>query len=105
MKNSLRDFESGQWLFGRGTADMKYGHALFVWNCFGIFRKKEVLTEIFFMLRYVAKKQIRRVCFAQFRFSTSLPGKKTIEYEALLLTECYMMEDQAGDQKPVYPIS
>ena len=27
-EDSLKDFKSGEWLFGRGTADMKYGHAL-----------------------------------------------------------------------------
>lgn len=97
-EDTLRDAESGEWLFGRGTADMKYGHAL----CNELLRYyAENPDTIDGNLLYVAvcgeetnsEGMLRAVPFFN-RFAR----ENKLEYKALLLTECYMMEDQAGDK-------
>lgn len=96
-EDSLRDFESGQWLFGRGTADMKYGHAL----CLELLRHFSEEGGIDGNLLYVAvcgEETNSEGMLCAVPFFNEFAREKDIEYEALLLTECYMMEDQAGDQ-------
>lgn len=95
--DSKKDFESGEWLFGRGTADMKYGHAL----CLELLRHFAEEGGIKGNLLYVAvcgEETNSEGMLRAVPFFNAFAQEKQITYEALLLTECYMMEDQANDQ-------
>lgn len=95
-EDSLKDFKSGEWLFGRGTADMKYGHAL----CIELLRHFSEEGGINGKLLYVAvcgEETNSEGMLRAVRFFNELAAEKSLKYTALLLTECYMMEDQAGD--------
>ena len=96
-EDSRKDYESGEWVFGRGTADMKYGHAL----CLELLRHFSEEGGIDGNLLYVAvcgEETNSEGMLRAVPFFNQFAEEKGIEYEALLLTECYMMEDQAGDQ-------
>lgn len=94
--DARRDFESGEWYFGRGTADMKIGHAI----CIELLRYYSEEKKINGNILYVgvcgeetnSEGMLRAVpFFNEFR------AKHGIEYEALLLAECYMVENQTTD--------
>jgi arginine utilization protein RocB len=94
--DSKKDFESGEWLFGRGTADMKYGHAL----CLELLKHFSKEGGINGNLLYVAvcgEETNSEGMLRAVSFFNELAAEKEITYSALLLTECYMMEDQAND--------
>lgn len=95
--DSRKDFESDEWFFGRGTADMKYGHAL----CLELLRYFSEAGGIQGNLLYVAvcgEETNSEGMLRAVPFFNEFAEEKGITYEALLLTECYMMEDQANDR-------
>lgn len=95
-QDSLKDFESGEWLFGRGTADMKYGHAL----CIELLKHFSEEGGIKGKLLYAAvcgEETNSEGMLRAVPFFNELAAEKKLKYTALLLTECYMTEDQAND--------
>ena len=95
-RDSQKDFESGEWLFGRGTADMKYGHAL----CIELLRHFSEQGGIKGKLLYVAvcgEETNSEGMLRAVPFFNKLAEEKNLKYSAFLLTECYMMDDQAND--------
>ena len=95
-EDSKKDFESGEWIFGRGTADMKFGHAM----CLELLRHFSEEGGINGNILYTAVAGEETNSEGMLRavpFFNEFAKEKGIEYEALLLTECYMMEDQAND--------
>lgn len=95
-EDSLKDFESGEWLFGRGTADMKFGHAL----CMELLRHYSESNTLKGNLLYVAvcgEETNSEGMLCAVPFFNELAQEKGLHYKALLLAECYMMEDQAND--------
>ncbi|MCH4007337.1 MAG: M20/M25/M40 family metallo-hydrolase [Eubacterium sp.] len=86
-----KDYESGDWIFGRGTSDMKYGHAL----CLEL-------------LRYYSEKGLKgnivytAVCGEETNsegmlravpFYNEIREKYDLDYQALLMTECYIVDE------------
>lgn len=95
-EDSRKDFESGEWLFGRGTADMKYGHAL----CIELLRHFSEEGGIKGKLLYVAvcgEETNSEGMLRAVTFFNEFAAEKNLKYSAFLLTECYMMDDQAND--------
>ena len=95
-RDSQKDFESGEWLFGRGTADMKYGHAL----CIELLRHFSEEGGLKGKLLYVAvcgEETNSEGMLRAVPFLNELAEEKNLKYSAFLLTECYMMDDQAND--------
>ena len=95
-EDSLKDFESGEWLFGRGTADMKYGHSL----CIELLRHFSEEGGIRGKLLYVAvcgEETNSEGMLGAVPFLNKLAAERNLKYSAFLLTECYMMDDQAND--------
>lgn len=95
-KDSRKDFESGEWLFGRGTADMKYGLAL----CIELLRHFSEDGGIRGKILYVAvcgEETNSEGMHGAVSFLNELALEKNLKYSAFLLTECYMMDDQAND--------
>lgn len=97
-EDSRKDFQSGEWLFGRGTADMKYGHAL----CLELMRHydEEGGDGLNGNLLYAAvcgEETNSEGMLTAIPFFNRFAEEKKLNYTALLLTECCMMEDQAND--------
>lgn len=95
-EDSRRDFESGEWLFGRGTADMKYGLAL----CIELLRHFSEEGGIRGKLLYAAvcgEETNSEGMLCAVPFLNEFAAEKELKYSAFLLTECYMMDDQAND--------
>jgi len=95
-EDSKKDFESGEWLFGRGTADMKFGHAL----CLELLKHYSQEGGINGNILYVAvcgEETNSEGMLRAVSYFNELKEKKGLNYKALLLTECYMMEDQIND--------
>lgn len=96
-EDSRKDYESGEWIFGRGTADMKYGHAL----CLELLRHFAQEGGIDGNLLYVAvcgEETNSEGMLTAVPFFNEFAQEKGVDYDALLLTECYMMDDQANDK-------
>ena len=94
--DSRKDYESGEWIFGRGTADMKFGHAL----CIELLRHFSEEGGIDGNLLYAAvcgEETNSEGMLRAVPFFNEFAKEHGAEYEALLLAECYMMEDQAND--------
>ncbi len=97
--DSQRDFESGEWIFGRGTADMKYGLALCI-ELLRYFSETSEEDSLNGNLLYVAvcgEETNSEGMLGAIPYFNRLADEKGLKYKALLLTECFMTEDQAND--------
>ncbi len=96
---SKKDYESGEWIFGRGTADMKYGLSL----CMELIRHysedgdaPELKGNLLF-LAVAAEETNSEGMLASIPFLNRLAEEKGLRYTAYLLTEPFFTEDPEGD--------
>ena len=97
-EDTRKDWESGDWLFGRGTADMKIGHSL----CLELLRHFSEEGGIDGNLLYVGvpgEETNSEGMLAAIPFFNEFAAEKGLDYEVLLLTECFEVEDMAHDTK------
>ena len=92
-----QDYESGDWLFGRGSADMKFGHALIIelLRHYG-----EDISALSGNLLYVAvcgEETNSEGMLTAAPFLNKLAAERNLHYRALLLIECYLNDDMAHD--------
>lgn len=90
-EESRRDYESGQWYFGRGTADMKIGHALSI----ELLRHYAEEGGISANLLYVAvcgEETNSEGMLAAVDFFNEFGKEKNLKYKVMLLTECFMVD-------------
>lgn len=92
-----QDHESGDWLFGRGSADMKFGHALIIelLRHYG-----EDISALSGNLLYVAvcgEETNSEGMLTAAPFLNKLAAERNLHYRALLLSECYLNDDMAHD--------
>lgn len=92
-----QDHESGDWLFGRGSADMKFGHALIIelLRHYG-----EDISALKGNLLYVAvcgEETNSEGMLTAAPFLNKLAAERSLHYRALLLSECYLNDDMAHD--------
>ena len=92
-----QDYESGDWLFGRGSADMKFGHALIIelLRHYG-----EDISALSGNLLYVAvcgEETNSEGMLTAALFLNKLAAERNLHYRALLLSECYLNDDMAHD--------
>ena len=92
-----QDYESGDWLFGRGSADMKFGHALIIelLRHYG-----EDISALSGNLLYVAvcgEETNSEGMLTAAPFLNKLAVERNLHYRALLLSECYLNDDMAHD--------
>lgn len=97
-EDSLRDYESGEWIFGRGTADMKYGHALCLELLDYYSKNPEEIDGNFLYVAVCGEETNSEGMLRALPFFNDFAKEKNLDYQAFLLTECYMMEDQAKDK-------
>ena len=92
-----QDHESGDWLFGRGSADMKFGHALII----ELLRHySEDISALSGNLLYVAvcgEETNSEGMLTAAPFLNKLAAERNLHYRALLLSECYLNDDMAHD--------
>ncbi len=96
-KECRQDYESGDWLFGRGSADMKFGHALIIelLRHYG-----EDISALSGNLLYVAvcgEETNSEGMLTAALFLNKLAAERNLHYRALLLSECYLNDDMAHD--------
>ena len=92
-----QDYESGDWLFGRGSADMKFGHALIIelLRHYG-----EDISALSGNLLYVAvcgEETNSEGMLTAAPFLNKLAAERNLHYRGLLLSECYLNDDMAHD--------
>lgn len=88
---SRADLESGEWIFGRGTADMKIGHALSM----ELMRHYGEEGGIRGNLLYVAvcgEETNSEGMLAAVPFFNRFAEEKGLKYKVMLLTECFMVD-------------
>lgn len=96
---SKNDRDSGEWIFGRGTADMKYGISL----CMELIRHYSEdddapeLTGNLLFLAVASEETNSEGMLASIPFLNRLTEEKGLKYTAYLLTEPFITEDQEGD--------
>lgn len=90
--DSLRDLESGEWLFGRGVADMKFGIALKV-ELMREFSKLENFEGNILFLGVPGEESNSEGMLGAAKYLAELQREKGYEYIALLLPEPYMFAD------------
>ena len=104
--DSRKDLASGEWIFGRGTADMKFGHAL----CIELMRHFDEETRkaaesgaeppLKGNLLYVAvcgEETNSEGILQAVSFLNDFAREKGVHYKAFLLTECFMSDDPSRD--------
>jgi arginine utilization protein RocB len=97
-EDTLRDYESGEWIFGRGTADMKYGHALCLELLDHYSKNPDDIDGNLLYVAVCGEETNSEGMLRAIPFFNEFAKEKKLDYEAFLLTECYMMEDQARDK-------
>lgn len=90
--DARRDHESGQWYFGRGTADMKFGHALAI----ELLRHyaEEGLDGNLLYVAVCGEETNSEGMLAAVPFFNRFAKEKGLHYKALLLMEGYMVDGQ-----------
>ena len=85
------DLESGEWYFGRGTADMKFGHAL----CIEMLRHySEEKADCNFLYAGVCGEETNSEGMLRaISFFNEFAREQNLKYRLLLLTECFMVDN------------
>ncbi len=94
--SARKDFDSGEWLWGRGTADMKFGHAM----CLELLRyysEQETRNGNLLYVAVCGEETNSEGMLRAVPFFNQLAEEKGLEYTALLLTECYDSEGKEDD--------
>lgn len=92
-EETRKDFESGDWYFGRGTADMKFGHAL----CLELLNHYAQSGTLKGNLLYVAvcgEETNSEGMLEAVPFFCRFAEERKLQYRALLLAEGYMVDGQ-----------
>lgn len=88
-----KDLESGNWYFGRGTADMKFGHALCI-ELLNHYAQEKTLKGNLLYVAVCGEETNSEGMLAAVPFFNQFAEKKGLRYRALLLTEGYMVDGQ-----------
>ena len=98
-EETQKDYDSGNWYFGRGTADMKIGHAL----CMELMQHYDEEGGINGNILYVAvcgEETNSEGMLAAVPFFNHFAEKHSLTYKVLLLTECFMVDKK--DDETMY---
>lgn len=96
-EDSRKDFESGEWIFGRGATDMKFGLVLGL-ELLHHYAEEGGINGNLLYVAVCGEETNSEGMLQAVPFFNRFAAEKDIEYEGLLLSECYMMEDQAKNQ-------
>lgn len=85
------DLESGNWYFGRGTADMKFGHALCI-ELLRYYSGQPDRKANFLYVGVCGEETNSEGMLAALPFFNEFAAQNGLRYRLLLLTECFMLD-------------
>lgn len=88
---SRADLESGEWIFGRGTADMKIGHALSL-ELMQHYAEEGRINGNILYVGVCGEETNSEGMLAAVPFFNRFAEEHGLKYKVLLLTECYMVD-------------
>lgn len=92
-----RDIASGGWLFGRGSADMKFGHALIIELLRHYAAQADKLCGNLLYVAVCGEETNSEGMLRAVPFLNELAAQRGLHYNALLLAECYLNDDMEND--------
>lgn len=96
-EDCLKDFESEDWLFGRGTADMKFGIALCI-EMVKYFSESNELEGNLLFIAVPGEETNSEGMLSAVVYLSELQEKYSLDFTALLLAECYMTENKSENK-------
>lgn len=99
--NAKHDLDSGNWLFGRGTADMKFGIALCIELLREYSNKQDLKGNILF-LAVPGEESNSEGMLSASGYLKTLQTEQQFDFEALLLAECYMNDDYKDETRFIH---
>lgn len=96
-----RDFESGRWIFGRGTADIKSGLAAFIEIMRELTEKRHFRGKILF-LAVPGEESNSEGMVSAIPFLLKLQKEKGFNFVGALLSECSIPRSEDEDFKRIY---
>lgn len=100
-KDSEADLKSGEWIFGRGTSDMKYGLALHLEVLRELSSRNNFSGNILFVA-VPGEESNSEGMLAAAPLLLELKEKYSLEYSGLLLSECCLPKYKGDNSKKVY---
>jgi len=88
---SRADLESGEWIFGRGTADMKIGHALAL-ELMHHYAEEGGINGNLLYVGVCGEETNSEGMLAAVPFFNRFAEEHSLKYKVLLLTECFMVD-------------
>ena len=88
---SRADLESGEWIFGRGTADMKIGHALSM-ELMQHYAEEGGLNGNLLYVAVCGEETNSEGMLAAVPFFNRFAEEHGLKYKVMLLTECFMVD-------------
>lgn len=100
-KEALKDAESGKWIFGRGTADIKSGIAVYIELIRELSAKQDFNGNIL-MLLVPAEESNSEGTASAIPFLLELKERRNLDYLAAIVCECSIPENGNEDFKRLY---
>lgn len=100
-KNTIKDFESGEWIFGRGTADMKCGIATDIELIREFSEKRDFKGNLLF-LAVPGEESNSEGMIAAVPFLLNLQEEKGYNYVGAIVSECSIPKSEDEKFKRLY---
>lgn len=100
-EDSLKDLQSGDWIFGRGIADMKFGLALAIELIRDFSARKDFVGNILF-LAVPGEETNSEGMLAAAEYLVELQNEKQCEFLGLLLPECSLQGSSDDKNKYIH---
>lgn len=100
-KEAFEDFKSGDWIFGRGTADMKYGLSLGI-EILREFSKRDDFQGNILFLAVPGEESNSEGMLGAVPYLLDLKKKYDYDYKALFVTECSIPKEIGDNKKRIY---
>ncbi|MTK10914.1 MAG: M20/M25/M40 family metallo-hydrolase, partial [Clostridiaceae bacterium] len=100
-KEALRDLESGKWIFGRGTADMKYGIALDIEMLRELSEERNFKGNLLF-LAVPGEESNSEGMIASVPFLLKLQEERGYDYCGVIVSECCIPDNENDKLKKLY---
>lgn len=93
-----KDLESGDWYFGRGTADMKFGHALSIELMRHFYEEGKLDCNLLYVA-VCGEETNSEGMLAAVPFFNRFAKENNLDYKVCLLTECFMVDKEDDGTK------
>lgn len=100
-EEALKDLQSGEWIFGRGTADMKYGLALDIELIRELSEQRNFKGNVLF-LAVPGEESNSEGMVAAVPFLSKLEEEKRLDYCGVIISECCIPKNEEEKIKRIY---